>query len=280
MKSFMAASVAFAPGPVNAQDGRVFGHEFLEAELARESSCAVIPALDAAETVGAVVRDLLGVAPELEGRIFVVDDGSRDGTAAVARDAGARVVRHAENRGKGAALRTGFEAALAAGATVALTLDADGQHPASSARATLHAARDPDVLVLAVRDLAGAGAPRKNQFSNGVSNFFLSRFAGRPLADTQCGLRRYPLRATLALGARASGYAYEAEVLFRAARAGWPIVETCVPVLYPPERTTHFDARIDVPRIIVRVLATAFELARAPSPPSPRPSVGRPWHAP
>jgi hypothetical protein len=111
-------------------------------------------------------------------------------------------------------------------------------------------------LVLGVRDLHASGAPRANQLSNRISNFFLSWFAGRRLDDTQCGLRRYPVSATLALGARGSGYEYEAEVVLRAARAGLPIAQVPIAVYYPPEqaRTTHFRTRRDVPRIIARVL--------------------------
>ena len=69
-------------------------------------ACAIVPAYDAEKMVGDVVRDLCLVWPERDA-IFVVDDGSRDGTARVAREAGARVLVHDRNRGKGAALRTG-----------------------------------------------------------------------------------------------------------------------------------------------------------------------------
>jgi len=124
----------------------------------------------------------------------------------------------------------------------------------------------PDhALVLGVRDLVAAGAPRVNRFSNGFSNFFLELFSGRHLADTQCGLRRYPVAATLALGVRADGYAFEAEVILRAARAGWAIVQLPVRVVYPPEheRITHFHPVRDPTRIVLRVLHT---VATAPGP--------------
>jgi hypothetical protein len=148
-----------------------------------------------------------------------------------------------------------------------LTVDADGQHPATSAREILCADAPPEALVLAVRDLAREGAPRANRFSNTISNFFLSRFARRPLADTQCGLRRYPVEATLALDARANGYAFEAEVLLRAARRGVPIHEKAVHVVYPPERErrTHFDSVRDPARIIACVLMTLRELGPVPT---------------
>lgn len=206
-----------------------------------------------------VLEALYAQFPELPlEAVIVVDDGSEDGTADEAKRCGATVVTHARNRGKGAALVTGLEEARARGFEAALTVDADAQHPAASARVVLEASNDPKALVLGVRDLLRDGAPRKNRFSNGISNYFLSRFTGRQLADTQCGLRRYPVEATLALGAHAKGYAYEAEVILLAAAARMPIVEAQIEVVYPPEdeRVTHFDSVRDPARIIGVVLRT------------------------
>jgi glycosyltransferase involved in cell wall biosynthesis len=242
-------------------------------------ACAIIPAYEAERMVGDVVRDVLRVWPERDA-VFVIDDGSRDGTAAAARAAGARVLVHPRNRGKGAALRTAMAAAASAGFDVAVTIDADGQHPAREARALIDADADPKALLLGIRDLDRDGAPKANRISNRISNFFLSFFSRRALADTQCGLRRYPLPLTLALGGRDDGYAFEAEVILRAIAAGVRLVEVPVRVVYPPEgeRVTHFDSVRDPARIVLRVvktLALTAGLRRAPAP-TPIPSVAPP----
>jgi glycosyltransferase involved in cell wall biosynthesis len=218
----------------------------------------VVPAFEAARTVGGVVAVLAGALSCAPTEVFVVDDGSADDTWGVACRAGARAVRCALHGGKGAALLRGLEEARAAGFGVALTVDADGQHPGDAARAVLRATDDPGDLVLGVRDLRREGAPRLNRFSNGVSNLFLSRFAGKRLLDSQCGLRRYPVAATLALGTRAPGFAFEAEVLLRAVAGGLSVVHAPVRVVYPPgrQRTTHFDSVRDPVRIIFTVLGT------------------------
>jgi glycosyltransferase involved in cell wall biosynthesis len=223
------------------------------------SACAVVPALDAAETVGEVVA---GLVRALGVPVLVVDDGSSDATAEVARAAGADVVRHGRNLGKGAAILAGLRDAARRGHDVAVTVDADGQHPAASARAVLDGSDERGALVLGVRDLVRDGAPKNNRFGNGVSNFFLSRFAGRPLLDTQCGLRRYPVAATLDLGCRARGFAFEAEVVLRAIGSSVPVVEVPVAVVYPPEdaRRTHFRSVRDPARIVGAVVRTVVDL--------------------
>jgi glycosyltransferase involved in cell wall biosynthesis len=222
-------------------------------------ACVIVPALDAAATVGAVVDDLRSA---LALPVVVVDDGSIDATGDVARDHGAIVVRHERNRGKGAAIQAGLREARKRGIRVAVTVDADGQHPGSSARAVLDGSDDPRALVLGVRDLLRDGAPASNRFGNGVSNYFLSFFARRPLRDTQCGLRRYPVVETLALSARSGGFAYEGEIVLRALAARLPVVEVPIAVVYDPSgrQGSHFRRVLDPTRIVATVVRTVFEL--------------------
>ena len=222
----------------------------------------VVPAYQAEDSVGAVVSEL-AAAGGSDG-VIVVDDGSRDRTGARAREAGATLLVHARNRGKGAALRTAFHEARRRGADAVVTVDADGQHPPDEA---VRLARHPaprEALVLGVRNLLRDGAPRASRFSNGFSNLVLSGFGRRPLSDTQCGLRRYPLPETLLLGALSSGYAYEAEVVLRAARLGFPIVEVPIRVVYPPpeERVSHFHVVRDPARIVASVVGTVIGVPR------------------
>lgn len=223
----------------------------------------IIPAYQAQGRIGKVVRELRSAPLPAEGplTVLVVDDGSTDGTLAEARDAGARVESHAHNRGKGAALRTGLGWADQAGYERAVTADADGQHPPAEILRFASLETTRGAIVLGVRSLARDGAPRKNQFSNQISNFFVSRFTGQLLRDTQCGLRVYPVKETLALECTDDGFAFETEVILRAARRGIPIAQVPIAVIYPEpaERLTHFDNVRDPFRIITRVLRTLAE---------------------
>ena len=87
-----------------------------------------IPAFDEAASLPGVLAEVPPVVAGLPTHILVIDDGSRDGTAAVARAAGAQVVTHPVNSGQGAALQTGYLVAERLGVDVVVTLDADGQH--------------------------------------------------------------------------------------------------------------------------------------------------------
>jgi glycosyltransferase involved in cell wall biosynthesis len=217
-----------------------------------KDACAIVPSLDAAKTIEAVVT---GALPHVA-MVIVVDDGSTDGTAAVALAAGASITAHEKNRGKGAALKTGLSLAQDLGFRVAVTLDADGQHPPSEIPKLLSASDDPGALVLGVRDLAAAGAPIANQRSNAFANGFISMVTLRRIRDTQCGMRRYPVSRTLALAVKDDRFGFETEVILRANRARLPIVQVPIEVRYPIDRTTHFDARRDPWRIVGRVLRT------------------------
>jgi glycosyltransferase involved in cell wall biosynthesis len=226
----------------------------------------LIPAFQARPKLERVLQDLRSVDPDAT--ILVVDDGSTDGTGEAARAAGVEVASHAGNRGKGVALRTGFTWLAERGFSAAVTVDADGQHRAEDAHALARHPAPDGAIVLGVRDLSRDGAPKASRFSNRLSNWWVSRFAGVALSDTQCGLRRYPLAATLRLGSSARGYGFECEMLVRAARRGIPIVEVPVRVIYPPpsERLSHFRSVADPARIVVRLVHTALTVPRSEAP--------------
>lgn len=214
---------------------------------------ALIPAYQAAATVGDVVRGVAAVVAP----VVVVDDGSTDATGAVARAAGATVLRQEPNGGKGAALLAGFRHLAAAGYTHALTVDADGQHLPDEIPPLLAAARaGPEAIVIGVRRKEGHEIRAAARFGNRVADLLMTALAGRPLPDTQSGFRVYPLATTLGLGARGVRYDFETEILLRAARRGVPLVGVPVRVHYPPiaERVSHFRPWLDTLRIIATVV--------------------------
>ncbi len=105
--------------------------------------CAVIPAYNEAPTVGAVVQE----TREYVDTVFVVDDGSSDDTAEIARQSGAEVIRHQANHGMGEALWTGYQAAISRGFDIAVQLDGDQQHDPRYIAEMLAVIKDCDIVI-------------------------------------------------------------------------------------------------------------------------------------
>ncbi|HEY7791896.1 MAG TPA: glycosyltransferase family 2 protein [Vicinamibacterales bacterium] len=142
----------------------------------------VIPAYNEAASIGPLVAELLGAAPWRE--ILVVDDGSRDGTAAAATAAGARVIAHPYNMGNGAAVKSGIREA--AGEYV-LIVDADGQHRPADAMRLISRLGEYDLVIGARSSATQATATRRigNALLNGLAGYL----TGRPIPDLTSGFR-------------------------------------------------------------------------------------------
>jgi glycosyltransferase involved in cell wall biosynthesis len=191
--------------------------------------CAVIPARDAASTIGSVVHGLRTVLPEA--RVVVVDDGSTDATGACAAEAGALVLRHDVNQGKGAALQTGFDEALRMEADAVLALDADGQHDPSWAPGLLAGLMAADMIV-GSRLGDRAGMPWLRRATNDVTSWWVSQLARTPIEDSQSGYRAIRSSVLRAIRPVARRFDYESEFLVAAARAGFRIAAVPIPTLY------------------------------------------------
>ncbi len=202
--------------------------------------CVVIPTYNNRATVADVVRRALGVAET----VIVVDDGCTDGTVDLLAGLPIVLVRHKRNRGKGVALRSGFEKAHELGYTHALTIDSDAQHYPEEAPKLVEASRrDPDALVIGVRDMSGLHVPTISTFGRQFSNFWMRLATGVEAHDTQSGFRVYPLRHITRIACFSRRFTFECEVLVRAAWGGCPIISVPIAVHYPPkaERVSHFN---------------------------------------
>jgi len=195
---------------------------------------AIVPAYREEGRVGAVVRRLSAVV----GDVLVVDDGSPDGTAREAREAGARVIVHERNRGKGGALRTGFAWALANGADPIVTLDADGQHiPEEVPRLFDCAEATGADVVVGARRMDAREMPFVRRWANRIMSAVLSMSAGFRLGDTQSGFRLFRARVLRGVAVTTEGFDLESEILVRAARRGFRIREAEVSTAYGDERS-------------------------------------------
>lgn len=195
---------------------------------------AVVPVFDEAATIEAVVRGARAHVP-----VLVVDDGSHDGSGALAEAAGALVLRHPRRLGKAQALRTGVAAARGRGASAIVTLDGDGQHdPAQIPR--LLEALTPRTIVVGGRLHTADALPADRLNAMRVAGFFIGWAGGLRVADTQSGFRAYPLALFDEVATWRSGFVFETEVLLAAAVRGWRVREVPVPAIPRAARRSRF----------------------------------------
>ena len=211
----------------------------------------VIPAYQAAGTVAAVVAGARVARPGAP--VYVVDDGSTDGTGDVGRGTGATVLRHEMNRGKGAALATGLAAALAAGAQIIVTLDADGQHPpAEIPRLVAPIVEGRADLVLGARERSGA-MPFGRRVTNWLSARLATRIAGQGVSDAQTGFRAFTRAVAERVRPTGDRFDYETAFLLGACDAGFRVTCVAIPTIYEGARS-HFRSWADTWRV-ARVFA-------------------------
>jgi len=191
---------------------------------------AILPALNEEATLPEVLADLCRCWPQID--VLVVDDGSTDDTAAVARRLGARVVVLPFNLGIGAALQTGFRYAVQHGYTRAVQIDADGQHDPTQIAALLDALDEGADLVIGSRFAEAAAGYEVSPLRGGAMRLLRTSIrvlTGQRFTDASSGFRGFsaPL---LALYARhyPTEYMESAEALMMACQLGFRIVE--VPV--------------------------------------------------
>jgi glycosyltransferase involved in cell wall biosynthesis len=193
---------------------------------------AVIPAHDEAPRIGPVVTAASRHVP-----ILVVDDGSTDGTEALATAAGALVLRQEPNQGKGAALRAGFRRALEDGWSAAITLDADGQHdPDEIPRFTERWAEGGAELLVGRRNFRSM--PTVRRLSNSLGTVVLRTLVGQSIPDNQSGYRLVGRRLMEAmLESDEDGFAFEVEMIAVCLREEWPIAWVPIRTIYGDERS-------------------------------------------
>lgn len=158
------------------------------------SALIIVPAWNEARNVGNTVREILATDPGYD--VVVVDDGSHDDTAAVAREAGATVLTLPFNLGVGGAMRTGFTYAQRKGYQRAIQVDADGQHNPADIEKVLAGLDQSDISIGARFSTEGdysVRGPRK--WAMVVLAFVVSRVAKTKLTDVTSGFRAANKRA-------------------------------------------------------------------------------------
>ena len=200
----------------------------------RAKCAVVIPCLNERLRIGPLVQS----AVVHVNTIYVVDDGSTDGTGESALRAGGEVLRHEATRGKGAALRTGWDQARRVGFAWVLTMDGDGQHSPDDIPAFFDCVeRTSAALVVGNRMNTAARMPWLRRSVNRWMSRRLSGLAGQELPDSQCGFRLMDLNALANVSIDTTHFEIESEVLLGFVRGGYRVQFIPIRVIYKAEQS-------------------------------------------
>ena len=191
----------------------------------------VIPLYNEAPVIGGVIEEL----SRDFGNIVCIDDGSTDGSGAVAKAAGARVLTHPINLGQGAALQTGISYAREqAGAGYIVTFDADGQHRIEDALGMLELARRKKLGVVFgsrfLDDRTNPGWAKKVVLKTAV--WVTNKTTGMNLTDAHNGLRVLSVEAARGINLQQDRMAHATEIVVQIGRTKLPWQEFPVEVIY------------------------------------------------
>ena len=195
------------------------------------SALVVIPTYNEAESIGEI---LAGLKP-LDCDVLVIDDGSPDGTAQIARALGIEVIERAGKQGLGSAYRAGFSIALERGYTYVIQMDADGSHQIADLEKMMEWIENADLLIGSrwVKDGAIANWSRFREYLSKSANTYANLLLSLGVKDTTSGFRIYTaalLKKMELSTIRSEGYCFQIEMTRRAISRGGSVAE--IPITF------------------------------------------------
>ena len=192
---------------------------------------AVIPCYNEEATIGSIV---IKTKRHVD-KVLVVDDGSNDDTAKIARAAGARVILHKKNFGKSKAIKTGFKYALDKDFDYVVTIDGDGQHNPDEIPVVLgNILNNGNDISIGFRSGNGTEMPIWRKVGKRVLDYATSFGNGGHVTDSQCGFRAFNKKSVNGLIKKLNGgrFSVESEQLIKAHELGLAVVDTNVTCKY------------------------------------------------
>jgi len=206
--------------------------------------CVVIPSYNESDTIGSLVKGVLGKNLD----VLVIDDGSTDQTRAIAKGAGAEVLTNKQNEGKGASLNKGFRYAIDKNYDAVITMDGDGQHSPEDlpkfAEALKHSSAD---IIAGNRMSSSQGMPIIRWLTNKFMSYIISKVCKQYIPDSQCGFRLIKKNVLKKLNLVSANYEIESETLIDAYRKGFKIESIPVQTIYA-EQVSRINPLIDTIR--------------------------------
>lgn len=194
----------------------------------------VVPAYNESQVIENVLKSL---PKKIDGigqiETVVINDGSLDQTAKVAKRANVFVLSHVLNRGAGAATRTGIDYALSRGADIIVTFDADGQHnPADIEKIVRPILGNKADMVIGSRLLKRQKMPVDRFILNWLGNIITFSLFGAFSTDTQSGLRAFSKSAAGVIDFKSDRMEFSSEIIQEAGRHKLRVVEVPTDAIY------------------------------------------------
>ena len=224
-------------------------HTNLSSTAAAFRIAVLIPTFNHAKTLEKVVRG----AFESTLPVIVIDDASTDDSPAIIsklHEEGLVLAHHRlpENLGKAGAMKHGFRLAREMGFTHVLSCDSDLQHDTRRIIEFADEAKaHPNALIIGCRFPLHPEQPRRNLLGRTLSNIAIRAHCGVAVGDSPCGFRVWPLALTERITGISGRYAWEEEMITRAAWNGWDIRSINIPAIYHSgeQRVSHYKFRRD-----------------------------------
>lgn len=202
---------------------------YVQGVLERMKICVLIPAFNEERSINWLVRAVRGLGFDT----IVIDDGSKDNTAKIARDNGAEVLRNKHNLGKGASLRKAFALVIPRDHDAVIIMDADGQHlPSDIAPFVECFLKLNPGIVVGNRMLKAKGMPFIRWCTNWAMSFVISIMCGQRVPDSQCGFRLISMGLLRKMNLNTEKFEIESEMLLEASRQGFRIESVPITTVY------------------------------------------------
>lgn len=209
----------------------------------------IIPAFNASKYIPELVRR---IKPNFDLRdVLIINDGSSDDTANIARGCGCRFIDFKKNRGKGAALRTGFKFALNNNYDAVITIDADLQHKPEHLSEFLARYDTADILI-GTRSIKVRQMPWERLINNNLTSLIISIFGSVRIRDSQSGYRLLKVEVLKKLSLKSSRYDTESEMLFQSGYLGFSTAEVPIETIYD-DSVSFINPLLDTSRFICQI---------------------------